>query len=120
MPPALRQHRPPRPLRDARVREQDYARKRARALPYSGRQWQAIRKMVLDTEPLCRVCKAVATDVDHIDGDNGNNLLSNLQGLCHGCHSAKTRREMNEKSRATDASVTARPASHASPRIGPE
>lgn len=118
MPSALRQHRPHRPLSDVRVREQDRTRKRARALPYSGRQWQAIRKMVLDREPLCRECKAVAIDVDHIDGDNSNNLLSNLQGLCHSCHSRKTRREMNEKSRATDGSVTACSALHARPRIG--
>lgn len=117
MPSGFRQHQPARPLRDALVRQQDYARKAARALPYTGRQWQAIRRMVLDREPLCRDCKAPATDVDHIDNNNANNLLSNLAGRCKSCHSRKTRREMNEKSRGTDRSVTALPASHAQPRM---
>lgn len=118
MPSAFKQHKPPRPLRDAHVREQDYARKRGRALSYSGARWQTIRRMVLDSEPLCRVCSEPATDVDHIDGNNANNLLSNLQGLCHSCHSRKTRREMVEKSRATEPSATGRSASHTRPRIG--
>lgn len=119
MPSGFRQHQPARPLRDALVRQQDYARKAARALPYSGRQWQAIRRMVLDREPLCRDCMAPATDVDHIDNDNANNALANLAAMCKSCHSRKTRREMNEKSRATESSSTALRGLHAWPRIGP-
>lgn len=101
MPRGFPQHRPLRPtVPDALVRQQDRARHAARALPYSGKQWQAIRKAVLECEPLCRECGAPATDVDHIDGDNGNNGFSNLQPLCKPCHSRKTRREMNARERA--------------------
>lgn len=34
-------------------------------------------------------------DVDHIDSDRNNNLLSNLQVLCVWCHMVKTRIEEN-------------------------
>jgi len=61
------------------------------------RKWQALRKIVLSNESLCRSCKAkgwtvVATDVDHIipKRAGGSNDMSNLQPLCKSCHSAKT------------------------------
>lgn len=41
---------------------------------------------------LCRMCGAVGTDVDHIDGDS--NDLDNLQLLCDDCHDEKTRSNM--------------------------
>lgn len=101
MPRGFPTHKPPKSaVPDALVRQQDRARHAARALPYSGRQWQAIRKAVLEREPLCRECGAPATDVDHIDGNNANNAFSNLQPLCHADHSRKTRREMNARERA--------------------
>lgn len=58
-----------------------------------GRNWQRLRLLVLHEEPLCRECRAAATDVDHIDGDVTNLARENLQALCHGCHSRKTTRE---------------------------
>lgn len=63
-------------------------------------KWRRLRRRVLDTEPLCRLCAragriTAANEVDHIDGDAYNNATDNLQPLCKPCHSAKTAREMN-------------------------
>lgn len=62
-----------------------------------GRRWQRIRRIKLGLHPFCEVrthCPgAVATEVDHIDGDTGNNDGTNLQSICHRCHTAKTNRE---------------------------
>ncbi len=120
MPQAIKQHRPPRPLRDDRRRQQDRARHQGRALPYNGKQWQAIRSAVLGREPLCRThdCNALAREVDHIDGDDSNNAPDNLQPLCKSCHSSKTRREMNEKSLGRERKDTAPSASRTQPRFG--
>lgn len=35
---------------------------------------------------------ATLTDIDHVDGDNGNNEHSNLQELCPICHREKSKR----------------------------
>jgi len=87
---------------DAAPRRNDSARRRSddpfRACYYLAR-WKHLRDLVLSEEPLCRVCKQVATDVDHVVrakqlSDAG--LFwdrSNLQPLCHSCHSTKTARE---------------------------
>lgn len=69
-----------------------------RTIPLNSQRWRTMRASVLRREPLCRHCKArgvvaVATDVDHADGNPGNNDASNLQPLCHACHSHKTGRE---------------------------
>ncbi|HEL3259255.1 HNH endonuclease signature motif containing protein [Stenotrophomonas maltophilia] len=73
-------------------------RQARRALPTNCSLWRRIRAVVLAREPLCRCCAGqgrvrAATEVDHIDGDDGNNADSNLQPLCRPCHSAKTARE---------------------------
>jgi len=62
-----------------------------------GTQWPRIRARVLMHEPMCRVCGAIATDVDHITPlrDGGTNARDNLQPLCHSCHSRKTARDNN-------------------------
>lgn len=41
---------------------------------------------------LCRLCGAVGTEIDHINGDSDD--LDNLQLLCHDCHSEKTEASM--------------------------
>jgi len=84
---------PPRPTK--RVSKQD----NGRTLPLTSNAWRKLRRMVLSSEPLCRMCTArgltvVATDVDHRDNDPSNNNLVNLQPLCHECHSRKTQRDM--------------------------
>jgi 5-methylcytosine-specific restriction enzyme A len=60
-----------------------------------GREWQRIRASFLQLFPVCRVCGAPATDVDHITAlaDGGTHDYANLQPLCHAHHSAKTARE---------------------------
>lgn len=73
-------------------------RQRRRFLHTGSAQWRAIRKQVLDREPLCRICKAIgwatpATEVDHIHGDTADNRLDSLQPLCKRCHSEKTERD---------------------------
>lgn len=63
-----------------------------------GARWQRLRRMVLNSEPLCRECKRrgidrLANEVDHIDGNVWNLAWENLQPLCKSCHSQKTARE---------------------------
>ena len=41
---------------------------------------------------LCRLCGAIGTEIDHIEGDSDS--LDNLQLLCHDCHSEKTEAKM--------------------------
>ncbi|OJX08239.1 MAG: hypothetical protein BGO72_01525 [Burkholderiales bacterium 70-64] len=67
-------------------------------MPLNTARWQRLRALVLAEHPLCAHCfalgrVALATDVDHADGNPGNNARGNLQSLCHACHSRKTGRE---------------------------
>src|SRR5262245_29076879 len=57
-----------------------------------GARWRRLRSMVLNRQPLCRICHAPATDVDHIlpRRSGGRDTFENLQSLCHSCHSRKT------------------------------
>ena len=70
-----------------------------RTLPLTSAAWRKLRRSVLASEPLCRMCTergltVVATDVDHRDNNPANNELVNLVPLCHECHSRKTQRDM--------------------------
>jgi 5-methylcytosine-specific restriction endonuclease McrA len=52
----------------------------------------------------CEECGFVAVhrsqlDIDHIDGNHHNNLLSNLQTLCANCHRLKTQRNQDWESK---------------------
>lgn len=81
-----------------------------RTLPLTSAAWRKLRRSVLESGPLCRMCTAqgktvIATDVDHRDNDPSNNDLVNLVPLCHSCHSLKTNRDMGHNVRmgcATD------------------
>lgn len=80
---------PPRPTK--RVSKAD----NGRTLPLTSAAWRKLRRSVLSSEPLCRMCTAqgktvVATDVDHRDDDPSNNDLVNLQPLCRMHHGMKT------------------------------
>jgi len=68
-----------------------------------GRRWMFIRKMVLDDEPLCRVCQEPATEVDHIIAlhRGGTDERENLQPLCQECHADKTAEDKQERRKAS-------------------
>lgn len=52
--------------------------------------------MYIRQPPVCVVCGAPATDVDHIvpKRRGGSDHEDNLQSLCSTCHNRKTNREM--------------------------
>lgn len=56
--------------------------------------WRRFRRQYLRAHPLCVVCGAAATHVDHIDGTGPFGPRgydpSNLQPLCHADHNRKT------------------------------
>ena len=68
---------------------------------YQSTEWKALKKKVLNYEPLCRECKkngklTKATMVDHIvEIKKGGAPLdiNNLQPLCWSCHSRKSAKE---------------------------
>lgn len=67
---------------------------------YGSTRWRKLRALVLNEEPLCRLCerqgKTTAADtVDHIKEHKGDVALfydrDNLQPLCRPCHSGVKR-----------------------------
>lgn len=95
-------HRPahwnPEASRQAQLAALDKRRGSSSARGY-GSDWQKVRLLALDREPLCRFCAAKgrvtpATEVDHIKPvtlrPDLRLELSNLRPLCQSCHSALT------------------------------
>ena len=64
---------------------------------YRSARWRKARYTFLKAHPLCVMCGAPATVVDHITPHRGDSDLffdeGNLQALCASCHSAKTLKE---------------------------
>lgn len=63
---------------------------------YYSTPWRKLRTYVLSREPLCRICKQAATDLDHITqrSKGGSDFdLTNLQPLCRECHARKRNAE---------------------------
>ena len=60
-------------------------------------KWRKYRRWFLERHPLCNICGAPATVVDHIIPHKGNKELfwdtTNHQALCKHCHDVKTVRE---------------------------
>lgn len=62
---------------------------------YHSTRWRKLRKMKLNSDPLCQRCLEVekrtqmAETVHHIDGDIDNNADDNLMSLCLRCHNIK-------------------------------
>ena len=83
-----------------------------------GAEHRALRRQVLDEEPLCRVCRVrLSTISDHIVplSRGGLTVRENLQGLCKECSGSKTGRE-GAAARSTFASgLVARPKRDGSP-----
>ena len=61
-----------------------------------GASWRRLRARFLMANPLCRKCRAAATEVDHIKprSRGGTDALENLQALCKPHHSRKTAKEV--------------------------
>ena len=77
-----------------RQREQQRTAKRGTATQRGyDAEWRRIRAAILEAEPLCRMCQAVATEVDHIVPMHrgGTNHPSNLQPMCRSCHNRKAK-----------------------------
>lgn len=71
---------------------------------YDSTRWRKIRDIVLNEEPLCRLClksgkETAASVVDHIIPHKNDLSLfysrDNLQGICASCHSGIKRQEEN-------------------------
>ncbi len=69
---------------------------------YKTRHWRALRKKVLNEEPLCRLCQmrgrdSEATVADHIVPHRGDQSvffdINNIQPLCKPCHDRVKQRE---------------------------
>lgn len=60
-------------------------------------KWRKYRRWFLERHPLCNICGAPATVVDHIVPHKGDKELfwdiNNHQALCKHCHDVKTVRE---------------------------
>jgi 5-methylcytosine-specific restriction protein A len=87
-----------------------------RTLALTSAAWRKLRRSVLASEPLCRMCTAQgltvpATDVDHRDNNPANNELVNLQPLCRSHHSLKTNLDRGHNVRMGCA-VDGRPLDH--------
>jgi 5-methylcytosine-specific restriction endonuclease McrA len=66
----------------------------------SSKAWKALRLLVLSENPICSICNAYATTVDHkIPRSQLDRSLwlekSNCVSMCAGCHSMKTWREIH-------------------------
>lgn len=72
----------------------DHPARLSRSIRGYTRQWYKIRKIKLGRNPECEArepgCRLIATEVDHIDNNQGHNKWCNLMALCKVCHSRKT------------------------------
>lgn len=74
------------------------ARPRSHNRPYRLNVWRKLRLEKLAADPVCGFCgEAVATEVDHINGDPWDNAWENLRSACKPCHSARTMRDLNAR-----------------------
>lgn len=93
-PPSLRSR--PRGV----LRPSNWNKRTSRQQRGYGAAHDAMRRLVLAEEPLCRACDAkgvvsATTIADHIvpKAEGGTDDRSNYQGLCRPCHVAKTAAE---------------------------
>jgi 5-methylcytosine-specific restriction protein A len=85
------------PYRAGILRPPDWIHPDKRRLPPNlrgyGYAWRKLRARILERDPVCVICHAMASDtVDHIvtKARGGTDDESNLRGLCRECHSRKT------------------------------
>lgn len=81
-------------------RATDSERERESSTRRYGKNWQKLRRMVLDRDPVCTApgCLEPSAEVDHIvrTTKGGDDSLENLQGLCKRCHRTKTTAERKD------------------------
>ncbi|MBB4267611.1 HNH endonuclease [Roseospira visakhapatnamensis] len=88
-------HRP-KGWRDKAARDRDYLtyRDQSRVRPTRTAAWKRARRAFLAEHPVCAVCGAPATVVDHIVPHRGDLTVfwdrSRWQALCASCHGRKT------------------------------
>jgi 5-methylcytosine-specific restriction enzyme A len=80
---------------EACIRRADVRRGSAAQRGYCSARWRKLRRIKLETDPLCSVCGSVATEVDHLRPHAGPDdplcwQWSNLDSKCKSCHSRKT------------------------------
>lgn len=79
----------------ARNKRHDATTPSARQRGYT-RQWEAARRTFLTAHPICTMCQAPSTVVDHIIPHKGNDQLfwdqTNWQPLCTPCHNRHKQR----------------------------
>lgn len=94
--------RPPNLLGNKPANKSNWDRRRSRHERGYGREHEAMRRIVLAEEPLCRPCLAMepprytpSTIADHIvnKAEGGSDDRDNYQGACASCSTAKTARE---------------------------
>lgn len=90
-------NKPPSHRPKKRTTKATDARPSACARGYDAR-WRKLRLIVLNEEPLCRICRengrvVAAHHVDHITPlvNGGTHDRDNLQPLCVACHNRKTK-----------------------------
>ncbi|MEM5468283.1 HNH endonuclease signature motif containing protein [Celeribacter marinus] len=68
---------------------------------YKTGQWKAVRKQILQRDPVCVLCNAAASNqVDHIMHTDNNALFfnpSNLRGTCATCNNKRGARDRGRK-----------------------
>ena len=94
--------RPPKLKPSASRPGGNWDRRKSRQARGYGREHERMRAVVLDEEPLCRMCLAMdppqyvpSTIADHIKpkAEGGTDDRENYQGACQPCSTAKTARE---------------------------
>ena len=78
-------------LREKRIRY-DQKRESASDRGYDYR-WSKIRRVKLNTDPLCERCSRIAELVHHRDRNQRNNDFDNLESLCVKCHDIEHRKD---------------------------
>jgi 5-methylcytosine-specific restriction protein A len=100
--------RPPQLRKQAPRPSSNWDRRKSRQERGYGREHDAMRRIVLDEEPLCRVCLGKhpaqytpSTIADHIrpKAEGGTDDRDNYQGICDPCHRDKTARESGRSRR---------------------
>lgn len=86
-----------------RKRTRDYDRQRGTPPERGyGSNWQKVRRIKLDQNPLCERCEkkgrvVIARLVHHKDRDSRNNSNENLESLCVACHEEEHKNERRGK-----------------------